>query len=169
MTRVAQANNEREEMAAVELVVAAFNNEEAARRALDQLKMAQAAGQIEIQDAVVLRKDDDGKLHIKETSDWGTRRGAAIGGVAGAAVGLIAGPALLVPVAVGALIGGLSAKWRDSEQRDDQLEKLGQSLEPGSSAIIAVAGSVSVDQIKEAFQEAGGDTLVEQLGADIAA
>ena len=111
-------------MADVELIVAAFNDEEAARRALDELKMAQADGLIEIQDAAVLRKDHDGKLHIKETSDWGTGRGAAIGGVAGAAVGLIAGPALLVPVAVGALIGGLSAKWRDSGQRDDQLEKL---------------------------------------------
>ena len=156
-------------MADVELIVAAFNDEEAARQALDQLKMAQADGLIEIQDAAVLRKDHDGKLHITETSDWGTGRGAAIGGVAGAAVGLIAGPALLVPAAVGALIGGLSAKWRDSGQRDDQLEKLGKDLKPGSSAIIAVAGSASVEQVKEAFQEAGGDALVEQLGGDIAA
>lgn len=156
-------------MADVELIVAAFNDEEAARQALDQLKMAQAEGRIEIQDAAVLRKDHDGKLHIKETSDWGTGRGAAIGGVAGAAVGLIAGPALLVPVAVGALIGGLSAKWRDSGQRDDQLEKLGKDLKPGSSAIIVVSGDASVEQVKEAFQEAGGDALVEQLGADIAA
>lgn len=156
-------------MADVQLIVAAFNDEEAARQALDQLKMAQAEGLIDIQDAAVLRKDHDGKLHIKETSDWGTGRGAAIGGVAGAAVGLIAGPALLVPVAVGALIGGLSAKWRDSGQRDDQLEQLGKDLKPGSSAIIVVAGDASVEQVKEAFQEAGGDALVEQLGADIAA
>lgn len=156
-------------MAEVQLIVAAFNSEDSARRALNQLKMAQSEQRIEIQDAAVLRKDRDGKLHIKETSDWGTGKGAAIGGVAGAAVGLIAGPALLVPVAVGALIGGLSAKWRDSEQRDDRLEKLGQDLKPGSSAIIVVAGSASVDEIKGAFQEAGGDTLVEQLGADIAA
>ncbi len=59
-------------MADVQLIVAAFNDEEAARQALDQLKMAQADGLIEIQDAAVLRKDHDGKLHIMETSDGGT-------------------------------------------------------------------------------------------------
>ncbi|HSF86397.1 MAG TPA: DUF1269 domain-containing protein [Acidimicrobiia bacterium] len=155
--------------ATVQLAVAVFNAEEAARQALNQLKMAQADGLVDIRDAAVLRKDRDGKVHIEETSDWGGGRGAAIGGVAGAAVGLVAGAALLVPTAVGALIGGLSAKWRDWGVRNDRLGKLGADLKPGSSAIIVVAGEASMKQIREAANAAGGDALVEELGADIAA
>ena len=154
---------------AVELLVAAFNDEDAAQQALDQLKAAQSEGLVEIQDAAVLRKDHNDKVHIKETSDWGTGKGAAIGGVAGAAVGLIAGPALLVPAAVGALIGGLGAKWRDSGMRNDRLEQLGAELKPGSSAIVVVAGEASVDQVRDAVDAAGGDALIEELSADIAA
>ena len=155
--------------AAVELLVGAFNDEDSAKQALDQLKSAQADGLIEIQDAAVLRKDQNGKVHIKETSDWGTGKGAAIGGVAGAAVGLIAGSALLVPTAVGALIVGLGSKWRDSGMNDDRLKMLGDDLKPGSSAIVVVAGEASVDEVREAFDAAGGDSLVEELGSDIAA
>ncbi|NTU81300.1 MAG: hypothetical protein HGA45_18290 [Chloroflexales bacterium] len=62
----------------------------------------------------MLVKDQGGKLRIKETGDnerpqgLGARRGGRRGGGAGA------GPALVVPAAVGALIGGLSAKLRDT-------------------------------------------------------
>ena len=153
----------------VELVVAAFNDEEAANQALEALKSAHAAGVVEIQEAAVLRKDHDGKLHVKETSDWGTGRGAAIGGVVGGAIGLLAGPALLVPAAVGALIGGLSAKLRDSSQRDQQLEELGENLKAGSSAIVALAGPTSLEQIRSSLDAAGGTSVIEELGPDIAA
>lgn len=154
--------------APVELIVAAFDNEERAKQALERLKAAHADGLVQVQEAAVLRKDQDGKLHVNETSDWGTGRGAAIGGVVGGAIGLIAGPALLVPAGVGALIGGLSAKWRDSSQRDDQLTQLGADLKSGSSAIVALVGPASVEEVRAALREAGGESVVEELGADIA-
>ncbi len=94
----------------IQLIVAAFKEEKAAKQALKELKQAQREKMIKIEAAAVLRKDQKGKLHIKETADMGGGKGAALGGVAGAAIGLIAGPALLVPAAVGALVGGLAAK-----------------------------------------------------------
>jgi uncharacterized membrane protein len=112
------------------------------------LKQAQKEKLIKIENAAVLHKEAKGKLHIKETADLGGKRGAALGGVAGAAIGVIAGPALLVPAAVGALVGGLTAKLRDTGFSDQRLKKVGEGLKPGSSAIIAVVEHTWVDQVK---------------------
>lgn len=152
----------------VQLIVAAFQDEKSADLALKELKQAKRERLIGIQNAAVLRKDEKGKLHIKETADMGGGKGAALGGVAGAAIGLLAGPALLVPVAVGALVGGLAAKLRDSGFSDARLKTIGDSLEPGSSAIIAVVEHTWVAQVEKELQEAGADMFTEAISADIA-
>lgn len=152
----------------VQLVVAAFNDERSAKEALKALKQVQREKLIQIDSAAVLRKDRHGKLHIKETADMGGGKGAALGGVAGAAIGVIAGPALLVPAAVGALIGGLAAKLRDSGFSDERLKKLGEGLTPGSSAIVAVVEHRWVAQVEAAMAEAGADLLTAAMSADIA-
>jgi uncharacterized membrane protein len=152
----------------VQLIVAAFQDEKMADQALKELKQAKRERLIGIQNAAVLRKDEKGKLHIKETADMGGGRGAALGGVAGAAIGLLAGPALVVPAAVGALVGGLAAKLRDSGFSDERLKKVGDSLEPGTSAIIAIVEHKWVAQVEKELEEAGADMFTEALGADIA-
>lgn len=153
----------------VELIVAAFQDEKTADEALKLLKQARREKLIGIVDAAVLRKDAKGKLHIKETADMGGGKGAAIGGVAGAAIGLIAGPALLVPVAVGALIGGLAAKLSDSGFPQQRLKMIGEGMQPGSSAIVAVVEHTWVAEVQKAMAEAGADAVTEALSADIAA
>jgi uncharacterized membrane protein len=153
----------------MQLIVAAFQDEKGAKNALRELKQARRAGLIKIENAAVLRKDQKGKLHIKETHDMGGGKGAAIGGVAGAAIGVIAGPALLVPAAVGALVGGLTAKLRDSGFPDERLRRVGEGLGPGSSAIVAVVEHTWVEKVQKELAEQGADILAEQLGADIAA
>jgi uncharacterized membrane protein len=152
----------------VQLIVAAFQDEKSAAQALKVLKQARREKLIGIQNAAVLRKDEKGKLHIQETADMGGGKGATLGGVAGAAIGLIAGPALLVPAAVGALVGGLAAKLRDSGFSDERLKTLGESLKPGSSAIIAVVEHKWVAEVEKAMAEAGADAVTAALGADIA-
>ena len=152
----------------IELVVAAFNDEKVADAALKELKALKREKLIGIQNAAVLRKDEKGKIHIKETADMGTGKGATIGGVAGAAIGLLAGPALVVPAAVGALVGGLTAKLRDRGFSNQRLETLGESLTPGSSAIVAVVEHKWVQLVEQEMQEAGADLLTAALGADIA-
>jgi uncharacterized membrane protein len=152
----------------VQIVVAAFNDPNGADQALKALQEAKAAGLVTIDDAAVLTKDADGKLHLREPSDWGGGRGAALGGVAGAALGLLAGPIGLA-TGLGALIGGLAAKLRDSGFSDDRLRKLGESLKPGTSAIVAVVEHRWVETLEKQLAEAGADTVTEQVGADIAA
>lgn len=151
----------------IQLIVAAFNDEKAAKEALKALKEAQKEKLLKIENAAILHKDQKGRLHITETADMGGRKGAALGGVAGAAIGLIAGPILLVPAAFGALVGGLAAKLRDSGFSDARLEALGEGLKPGSSAIVAVVEHTWTIQVEQALAQARADLLTTAISADI--
>ena len=152
----------------VQLIVASFPDEKAADGALKELKQAKKEKLIKIENAAVIRKEQKGKLHIKETADLGGGKGAAIGGVAGAAIGLIAGPALVVPVVVGALVGGLTAKAKDMGFSDERLKTVGEGLTPGSSAIIAVVEHTWVEQVEKELADEGADLLAAEFSADIA-
>ncbi len=152
----------------VQLIVAAFNDEKTAKSALKELKKAQRANLIKIDNAAVLKKDEKGKLHIKETGDMSGGKGTVLGGIAGGVIGLLAGPALAVPAVVGAIVGGLTAKLRDSGFSDDRLKALGEGLTPGSSAIIAVVEHKWVSQVEKALAEAEADIFTLELQADIA-
>jgi uncharacterized membrane protein len=152
----------------VQVVVAAFQEEKAADQALFEIKQAKWAGVIGIQNAAVLRMDQKGKLHIKETGDWGGGKGAVAGAIIGGTIGLLTGPIGWLGL-TGAVIGGLAAKLRDSGFSDARLKKLGEALQPGTSAIVAVIEHKWVDELEKQMQEAGADVMTEEIGADVAA
>ncbi|MGD2048469.1 MAG: DUF1269 domain-containing protein [Chloroflexota bacterium] len=153
----------------VQLVVAAFQEEKAADQALKDLKAAQREKLIDIQDAAVIRRDENNKLHIKETADPGGGKGAAAGGAIGAVIGLIGGPAgVVVGAAAGALVGGVTAKVIDSGISDDRLEQIGEGLKPGTSAIVAIIEMRWVEEVENRLAEVGADVLTEAIRNDIA-
>lgn len=151
----------------VELIIAAFQDEKGADAVLKELKQAKREKLIGIDNAAVIRKDEKGKIHIKETAQIGGGKGAAMGAATGAAIGIIAGPLLIVPAAVGALVGGLAAKARDTGFPDERLEKVGEGLTPGSSAIIAVVEHKWVEQLQKELEEMQADVVTEAIAADI--
>jgi uncharacterized membrane protein len=151
----------------VQLLVAAFQDEKAADAALDELKAAKWQGLIGIKDAAVIRKDQKGKLHIKETGDMGGGKGAVIGGVVGATIGLLTGPIGAVAIA-GGVIGGLAAKLRDGGFPDAKLKEIGASLEPGTSAIVAVVEHRWVNDLQQELEDEAKDVFVQSISADIA-
>jgi uncharacterized membrane protein len=153
----------------VEVIVATFTRENGAKEALDQLTEVKKDGLIDIQNAAVLRKDEEGKVHIKETADMSGRRGAGVGGVIGGVVGLIFPPSILATAAVGAAVGGLSAKLRDSGFQDERLRRVADGLQPNTSALIAVIEHTWVLKVEEQLREYGADVITEALRADIAA
>lgn len=151
----------------VQVIIAAFKDEKGASEALEELKRAKKEKLIDIQDAAVLRSDAKGKLHIHETADWSGRKGAVAGGVVGAVIGAFAG-ALVVPIGIGALVGGLWSKLRDSGFPDERLKELGSALKPGTSALIAVIEHTWVTEARKMLEKAGADVVTESLKADIA-
>jgi uncharacterized membrane protein len=151
-----------------QVVLAAFHDEDGAEAALRQLVVAQMDHLIKIENVAVLRCDQQGKLSIKEPTDRGFAEGAVIGAVVGALVGVLFGPLVLATAAGGAALGGLVAQLHDSGFDDNRLRELGKSLQPGTSAILAVIDHVWVAELEAELRKAGAEIATQQLGADIA-
>lgn len=152
-----------------QIVVAAFNDEDTADQAMQALKAASKEQDFQIQDIAVVRRDENNKIHIKETGDIGGGKGAALGSLVGGVLGLVAGPLSIVTSAIGgALVGGLVAKFWDSGIKNETLQSLGNALQPGTSAIVAVLGNQKVSSLRAMLQQAGGNVMVANMTADIA-
>ena len=93
----------------------------------------------EILNAALAVKDEDGKTHIYETGDVYPRRGALFGALVGGSFGLLGGPVgMVVGALAGAFTGHTAAGRIDMGFSDSYLEELIQSLEPGTSAVVAL-------------------------------
>jgi uncharacterized membrane protein len=152
----------------IDVVVAAFNDEQGANNALHQLRTAHNEGLIKIKDAAVLRRDPDNKLHITDTTDKGMGRGAILGGVAGAVVGVIAGPIGWATLG-GAAVGALAARLRDGGFKETRLKEIGESVKPGTSAIVAIVEEQWVREVENLVRERAADIATEAISADVAA
>ena len=115
-----------------------------------------------IGNTAVLYVRPDGKAKFVESKDWGAGRGALLGG----AIGILGGP---LGIVVGGSVGALVSKLRDSGFKNDQLEQLGKSLEPNSSAIVVEIASDAIDTAKELLEPLGAQNfVVEDLDEDVA-
>ena len=156
--------------APVQLIVAAFNDEDAAKQAWKTLKNARWSGIIGVDNMARIRRDEKNKIHIKEQGDPGGGKGAAVGAVVGGVIGSIAGPlgAMVVGSATGAVVGGITAKVFDSGIPDDRLKEIGEALQPGTSAIVAVIEHKWVAELEKELEDEATDVFVHGLAADIA-
>lgn len=153
----------------VELLVSAFRSEQAAEDALSGLLAAKKERLVRIRAAATVRRDQSGKVHIRERGDVGTAGGAGSGAALGAVVGLFGGPiGAALGAGAGALIGGLAARLIDSGIPDQRLRQLGDALTPGSSAIVALIEHRWVDEIRDELARAGGDIMANAITADVA-
>ena len=150
-----------------QVIVAAFDGMDSAKEAFDDLKQLEKEKSIKIENAAILRKDHDSKLHIRDVKDMTGTRGAVLGGVTGAVVGVIAGPVGWVALG-GAAIGGLVAKLKDGGFDNSRLEQWGDRLQPGTSALVAVVDHIWVREVEAALKEDARDVMTLEIGKDIA-
>lgn len=150
-----------------QVIVAAFDGMDSAKEAFDDLKQLEKEKSIKIENAAILRKDHDSKLHIRDVKDMTGTRGVVLGGVLGGVVGVLAGPVGWVALG-GAAIGGLVAKLKDGGFDNSRLEQWGDRLQPGTSALIAVVDHIWVRDVEAALKEDARDVMTLEIGKDIA-
>ena len=142
-----------EGVAGVGMFVAAFVDERAAEGALERMKQARKSGDFYYDHAAVLRCDAKGEVHISETGDMSTGKGAGIGALIGGVIGLLGGPVgVAVGAGAGAAVGGLAAHG-DAGFDDESLKEIGAALVPGSSAIAATTSQAFVEEVRRQSQE----------------
>ena len=122
-----------------------------------------ALGAIGTFDSAVIRKDEDGKVHVTKT-EKPTQHGAWTGAGVGAVVGILFPPALIGSAVVGATAGGLIGHLRGGVSRGD-LKDLGEELEPGGAAVIVIGESKIEEQLEKAMERAD-KVIAQEIDAD---
>ena len=136
----------------VQVFVAVFEDEGRAGAALKDFRAMDREGSIDLIDAVVVVRTTDGKVAFEETADPSGKKWAKRGAIAGGLVGLIFPPSLIVGAAVGGAGGGVWGKIRDKGFRDEDLKAVGESLQPGTSAIIAIAEDRMIERLERGLE-----------------
>jgi uncharacterized membrane protein len=119
-----------------QVIVLTFNDQDQAGEVRESLRRLEKDGQLELDDVVVVVKDEDGKLSTKDELDRGVKVGAAGGGLLGILIGGIIFPisGLLIGLAGGALAGKVFGGGIDKKF----VKEVQEALQPGSSAIFLV-------------------------------
>ena len=159
-----------------ELIAIAYADEAAVDRATANVAEGVEKGLLEVEDLVVVVRDEDGTVDVRQGSTGvGT---AAVGGAMwGGLIGLVF-LAPLLGMAVGALAGG--AVWKsafgDEGVAESFVDELRESLTPGSAALVLLVRQVTPEKVLPHIREHGriiqtslSDKVEAQLDAALAA
>jgi uncharacterized membrane protein len=147
-----------------ELIAIAYDDEFKAEEVRLTLAKLQKEHLIELEDAAVVVKNDEGKVKLKQAINL-TATGAASGSFWGLLIGtLFFAP--LVGAAVGAASGALSGALNDIGVDDNFMRELGETLTPGTSALFVLIIKVTPDKVLEEIAPFGGKVLRTSLSKD---
>lgn len=146
------------------LTVIVFADEQKAEEAMQKLRKLRREGFIELEDAVVVVKDQEGEAHYHHL-----HHPARKGGLVGSITGLIVGSIFFYPLlgaAFGAAAGAISAALTDVGIDDQFMRDLAQKFGPGCSAIFTLVRKADADKVAEEFFGFGGKVLVNTFGKE---
>jgi uncharacterized membrane protein len=119
---------------------------------------------IDLEDAVVVVKNEKGKVKLHQALNL-TAAGAVSGGFWGSLVGLI----FLNPIlgmAVGAATGAVSGALSDVGIDDKFMKELASTLSPNSSALFVLCRKATPDKVLDELTGTGGKVLKTSLSHD---
>jgi uncharacterized membrane protein len=141
-----------------DLVVLGFDGIHTADEVLNKLRSLQKEYLIDLEDACVVERLENGKAFINQAVNL-TAVGATAGGGRGALWGALVGLLFLNPLAgmaigaiTGAGFGALSGSLADYGIRDDFVRRLGATIPPGSSALFILFRSATEDKVLAEIQ-----------------
>jgi uncharacterized membrane protein len=118
------------------LVVITFDNAEEAGKVRETLRSVERSRHLSLDDSAVVVKDEEGKIHVKNEMDRGTKVGAFGGGVLGLVIGSIVFP--VAGTVIGAIGGALVGKSADLGIDQKFVKEVAEDLQPGTSAIFLI-------------------------------
>ncbi len=143
------------------LVVIGFDNELQAEELRLKLLKLQREYLIDLEDAVVAIRKQDGKIRLNQAVNL-TAAGATSGGFWGLLIGTI----FLSPLfglAIGATAGAISGALTDLGIDDKFMKELASTMQPGSSALFVLVRKATPDKVLEEIQGCGGKVLKTSL------
>ena len=149
-----------------DLIVIAFEDENTAFELRAELAKLQKEYLIEMDDVVVVTKDDKGKVKLHQAQNL-TALGAVSGGFWGMLIGMIFINPLL-GAAVGAGAGAVSGSFTDLGISNDMMKEFSASFKPGCSALFVLVRKVTADKVLKELStfEPKGKVLQTSLTKD---
>jgi len=148
-----------------ELIAIAYPDVNRAEQVLATLSQLQSAYLIDLDDAVYVTKDAQGRVQLHQPMN-STGAAAAGGAVMGGIFGFVLGLFVLMPLAgaavgagIGAGTGALAGHFADYGIDDNFVKQLEASLKPNTSAIMVLVSRVNPDKVLPEVSKYGG-TLV---------
>ena len=153
-----------------EIAIVTFDDMQKAKEVLASLKHMEKEELVELEDAVVIVKDEHGKLKVKETKDLTTGKGAAKGGVVGLVVGLMLGGPI-GGLLLGSLAGALAGKSIDLGVSNEKVEAVSESMADASSALLVQIKSGNKDALAAMVRQSGGElhevSVTEEVASEV--
>jgi uncharacterized membrane protein len=154
------------------VIAVSFGEDSKAYDAMTKLKELDAQHQIDLAEAAVVVRREDGQLETKDVVGDESLSGTATGGTIGLIIGILGGPfGILLGGATGLLIGSLF-DVSDDEESDSVLTELGRFVLVGRTTLLAEVEEQSPEVVDTAMAELGGTIVrrdVEDVEAEIAA
>ncbi len=136
-----------------DLVVLDFDGVQTADEVLTKLRAMQKEHLVDLEDACVVIRDEEGKVQIKQAINL-TALGASGGASTGMLLGALAGLLVLNPLAgmavgglAGAGFGALSGSLSDYGINDDFIKDLGNKIPNNSSALFLLVKRSTPDKV----------------------
>jgi uncharacterized membrane protein len=142
------------------LFVFAFDNETGAAEMRDALVKLQKEHLITIEDAAVVVRKPDGKVKVKQAVSL-----VGAGALGGAFWGMLIGLLFWAPwlgLAIGAITGAISGALTDIGVDDKFIKEVGETIEPGHSALFLLVRDMTADKVLDALKGQGFHPTVLQ-------
>ena len=147
-----------------QIAAVVYTSSAAAHEALTALQERREGEALELIDAVVAIKAEDGRVHLEQTVDKG-RAGAGAGAFWGSLLDLF----LMAPVAgaaAGAALGGIEGYGSDFGISDDFAIRLAQNFRIGHAALLAMIEDDQATALADTLATHGGALLYSTLSSD---
>jgi uncharacterized membrane protein len=155
-----------------ELVVVGFDNPEEADRVLLKLSKLKREYLIDLEDAVVVVRDEAGKVHLKQSINL-VSAGATSGFLSGSLWGTLVGLLFLNPIAgfvlggaLGVGAGALSGSLSDYGINDDFIKSLSETIPVNSSALFILVRKAQTEKVLAELSGVRGKVLRTSLSPD---
>jgi uncharacterized membrane protein len=146
-----------------DLIVVGFQDEFKADEVMNELRRLQAEYLVDLEDAAVVVRNQEGKVKIKQAQEL-----VAAGAVSGSYWGILLGVIFFNPIfaLVGAAAGALSGALSDIGINDDFMRDLGSTIEPGTSAIFVLVRKSTPDRVLADLSKFEGKVLRTSLSKE---
>ena len=147
-----------------DLVVLAFDTETGAAEMRDELIRLQKQKIVELEDAAVVVRKQDGKVKVKQAVSL-----VGEGALGGAFWGLLIGIIFWMPwlgLALGALGGALGGSLTDIGVDDKFIKEVSNTIEPGHSALFLLVRKATPDKLADELKKFDAKVLQTSLSEE---